>query len=84
MDEKERRAIELTGFMKSYIPSGWKEPIGKVCYSHLFMWYEIEAIEAFYRERHLSEASTQPDKTEANQDKAILDKFLAHAESLEW
>ena len=41
------KAMDLTEFMKNFIPSGWKEPIKKVCHSHYFSWYEIEAIEAW-------------------------------------
>ena len=42
------RAIELTKFMKTYIPTGWDEPLGDGVNAHKFMWYDIEAIEAFY------------------------------------
>lgn len=45
MDKREQKALELTEFIKNYIPTGWQEPIGKVCHIHRFEWYEIEAIE---------------------------------------
>lgn len=49
MKRIELEAMELTEFVKHYIPSIWKEPIEKVCHTHYFMWYEIEAIRSFYK-----------------------------------
>ena len=50
MDEKECKAIELTEFVRNFIPTGWKESIGTACYVHRFLWYEIEAIEKWFCE----------------------------------
>lgn len=43
MEELKIEAIKLSEFIKNYVPSGWKEPIGKVCFVKSFNWYEIEA-----------------------------------------
>ena len=47
MTNIEQEAIELTEFVKRYVPFGWKESIQTVCFDHYFMWYEMEAIKAW-------------------------------------
>ena len=49
MNKTQVEAIELTEFVKNFIPSGWKESIGTVCHVHHFSWFEIEAIKEWVK-----------------------------------
>ncbi|MDP1688710.1 MAG: hypothetical protein Q8L47_01085 [bacterium] len=51
----EQDAIRLEGFIKSYVPPGWKEPIGSAMTGFMFLAEDIERMETDYNEGILKE-----------------------------
>ena len=60
MTNIEQEAIELTEFVKRYVPSGWMESIQTVCSGHYFMWYEMEAIKAWTQRKDAKKKAERP------------------------
>ena len=72
----ELKAIKLENFIKNYIPSGWKEPIGKVMSGFSFFEEDIiEMEEDFKRGEGVLKDKINEKYKNPNVVQAILDFF---------
>ena len=60
-DDKEKKKMKLTEYVRNYIPVGWKEPIGSVYFIHRFSAVEYEAIEQYFKEQGNKEITNGKD-----------------------
>ena len=66
--------IRLERFIKNYVPTGWKEPIGKVMTGFIFFVEDIKKMETDYKDGVLKEKMDERYKN-PNVTQAILEFF---------